>query len=66
MLSDLPDRQFDYLITMGCSDTCQHVSALQREDWTLPDPATLPIEDFKRVRDEIEYRVFGLLNRLIA
>lgn len=64
--ADLPDLQFDCVITMGCGDNCAHIPAQRREDWALPDPKAMPSEEFNRVRDEIESRIFVLLNRLIA
>ncbi|MBL3600490.1 MAG: arsenate reductase ArsC [gamma proteobacterium endosymbiont of Lamellibrachia anaximandri] len=61
---DLPDAQFDFVITMGCGDRCSHIPALIREDWDLPDPKTLPPDEFNVVRDEIEHRVLDLLTRI--
>jgi hypothetical protein len=34
---------------------------LVTEDWGLDDPAGLPIEDVRRIRDEIVVRVRALL-----
>ena len=65
-ISELPNLQFDYLVSIGCGEHCSHILAQQREDWLLPDPDELPSDGFKQLRDEIELRVFGLLNRLIA
>jgi protein-tyrosine-phosphatase len=66
-LSDLPDQEFDYLISMGCGEISTHIQAQRREDWMLPHPEELLGDNgFHRLRDEIELRVFGLLNRLIA
>jgi hypothetical protein len=35
-------------------------------DWELGDPAGLPIEDMRPIRDEIETRVRDLLNEMGA
>jgi arsenate reductase len=49
------------LITMGCGDKCPYVPGLRRVDWPLRDPIGLPIEKVRKVRDEIEARVRGLI-----
>lgn len=65
-LSDVPQWEWDYVITMGCGDECPWVKAKQREDWKLPDPRDLPPDEFAVVRDEIERRVLELLQRIKA
>ncbi len=64
-LDDLPaDVEWDFVATMGCGDQCPFLRARRREDWNLPDPKSLPLEEFRRVRDEIESRVKTMLARL--
>jgi protein-tyrosine-phosphatase len=60
-LDTLPPGSFDAVVTMGCGDACPWVPALRREDWDIPDPKHLPMDEFARVRDEIERRVKALL-----
>jgi arsenate reductase len=55
---------FDVVVTMGCGDACPWIAATRRLDWALPDPKHLPDDEFRRVRDEIERRVLGLLRDL--
>jgi protein-tyrosine-phosphatase len=55
---------FDYVITMGCGEECPYVAADRREDWTLPDPKSLPPDRFAEVRDEIERRVRVLVEEI--
>lgn len=62
-LADVPDIEFDFVATMGCGDECPFVRAKQREDWNIPDPKDLPLEEFRAVRDKIEARVKELLLR---
>ena len=50
------------LITMGCGDECPYVPGLVRDDWPLPDPKGQPIEEVRRIRDEVRRRVTELLN----
>src|SRR5437016_4842405 len=50
-LEELNGQQFDVAVTMGCGDECPLVVAKQRVDWQIPDPKTLPPEQFRRIRD---------------
>ena len=49
------------VITMGCGDECPLMPGVEREDWPLDDPKDQPIEVVRRIRDEIEHRVKGLI-----
>jgi protein-tyrosine-phosphatase len=60
----LGDAPLDAVVTMGCGDTCPHLSAALREDWEIPDPRELPLPEVRAIRDEIERRVRALLERL--
>lgn len=51
------------LITMGCGDACPFVPGLRRDDWALEDPKGQPVERVRHIRDDIERRVQGLLER---
>jgi protein-tyrosine-phosphatase len=57
-------RAADVVVTMGCGDACPVFPAIRYEDWELTDPAGLPIEEVRPVRDEIRDRVADLLTRL--
>ena len=63
-LADLPDAEFDVVVTMGCGDECPVVRAKRREDWAIPDPKELPPDEFRAVRDLIEKKVRLLLESL--
>jgi arsenate reductase len=54
----------DIIITMGCGDTCPVFPGKRYEDWPLDDPAGRPIEDVRRIRDEIRARVEQLIAEL--
>ncbi len=58
-------EQFDRMITMGCGveETCP-AGFLPTEDWGLDDPADKPIEEVRRIRDEIKARVEKLVTEL--
>jgi len=63
-LDDVPHHTYDYVITMGCGDTCVSIDALNSENWDLPDPKEMSPEEYNVVRDEIERRVLQLIARL--
>ena len=63
-LTEIPDLQYDFVVTMGCGDECPLVRAKQREDWGIPDPKNLPLEQFREVRDLIESKVKDVLVRI--
>jgi arsenate reductase (thioredoxin) len=54
----------DVVITMGCGDTCPVYPGRRYLDWDLPDPAGLPLEVVRPIRDEIARRVRQLLTEL--
>ncbi len=54
----------DVIVTMGCGDECPLYPGRRYVDWPLDDPAGQPIEAVRRIRDEIEGRVRGLLAEL--
>ena len=58
----LPEMQFhaDWAVTMGCGDTCPYVPTTV-EEWDVPDPAGLPIEEVRVIRDALEVRVRELI-----
>jgi arsenate reductase len=54
----------DVVITMGCGDACPVYPGRRYEEWILPDPAGLPLEAVRPIRDDIEQRVRRLLAEL--
>jgi protein-tyrosine-phosphatase len=54
----------DVVITMGCGDACPVLPGKRYEDWELEDPAGKDLDTVRRVRDEIERRVQGLIGEL--
>lgn len=63
-LNEIPDVAYDAVITMGCGDECPTLRGLRREDWGVPDPKHLPMDEFRAVRDRIEAKVKTLLREL--
>ena len=59
-------EEIDAVVTMGCGDECPYVPGVRYFDWELSDPAGQGIETVRPIRDEIEWRVRGLLEELAA
>jgi arsenate reductase len=55
----------DVVITMGCGDACPVFPGKRYLDWELTDPAGLPLEQVRPIRDEIDRRVRELLAELV-
>lgn len=51
----------DLLITMGCGEACPFVPGLKREDWPLNDPKGKPIEEVRKIREQIRHQVESLI-----
>lgn len=62
-LAELPDVEYDVVVTMGCGEACPAVRAKRHEAWTIPDPKGMPLEGYRQVRDTIERHVRDLLAR---
>jgi arsenate reductase len=63
-LDDDDMRWADVVVTMGCGDECPFVPGKRYVDWELADPAGRPVEEVRRVRDEIRDRVGALVDEL--
>jgi len=51
----------DWAVTMGCGDVCPYVPTTV-EAWDIPDPAGLPLERVRPIRDAIEVQVRELID----
>lgn len=63
-LTDDVVRAADVVITMGCGDACPIYPGKRYEDWVIPDPADVSLEEARGVRDEIDSRVRRLLEEI--
>lgn len=54
----------DYVITMGCGDACPIYPGRRYMDWAIDDPVGLPIDQVRRVRDDIYARVQSLVEEM--
>jgi arsenate reductase (thioredoxin) len=57
-------RDAEVIVTMGCGDTCPIFPGKRYEDWPVPDPVGLPVEQVAPIRDEIGRRVRALMSEL--
>ena len=60
MKTDQPDM----MITMGCDEQCVFIPGIKHQDWRFPDPAGKPVDFMRKVRDDIEKRVFNLVKEI--
>ena len=63
-LNDLPPIEMDYLVTMGCEETCPAIPAKKIIEWEIPDPKGKSTDFFREVRDIIEGKVKSLLEEI--
>jgi arsenate reductase len=54
----------DWAVTMGCGDACPYVPTTV-DDWDIPDPAGLLVDEVREIRDLIDERVRDLAENKI-
>jgi arsenate reductase (thioredoxin) len=54
----------DVVVTMGCGDECPYIPGKRYVDWDLQDPAGLPRDAVRVIRDDIAGRVDDLIVEL--
>ena len=54
----------DVVITMGCGETCPVFPGKRYEDWQVADPKDQDLETVRRIVDDVDGRVRGLLAAL--
>lgn len=63
-LTDDVVQAADVVVTMGCGDACPIYPGKTYQDWDLTDPAGLPIEEVRVIRDQIKTRIETMLTTL--
>jgi arsenate reductase len=61
-LADEDVEWADLVVTMGCGDACPVLPGKRYLDWNLQDPAGMPIEVVRQIRD----RISGLVDELAS
>jgi arsenate reductase (thioredoxin) len=57
-------EEADVVVTMGCGDECPYIPGKRYIDWDLQDPAGLPLEQVRAIRDDIARRTAELGSQL--
>jgi arsenate reductase len=63
--AELPVEAFDYVVGMGCGDTCPLVAGKEHRNWQIDDPKGKDITYFRACRDAIEAYVRQLLREIL-
>jgi protein-tyrosine-phosphatase len=63
-LDELPTVEMDYLVTMGCEETCPAILTKNIIEWEIPDPKGKTIDDYRKVRDMIENKVRAFIKEI--
>jgi protein-tyrosine-phosphatase len=63
-LADELAERADVVVTMGCGDACPYIPGKRYVDWDLRDPAGLPVDEVRAIRDDIARRVEELVGDL--
>ena len=64
-LNELPTIEMDYLVSMGCEETCPAIPAKKIIEWEILDPKGKPIDLYREIRDIIEHKVKALLEDVV-
>ncbi len=59
---ELDNKGLDIIINMGCGETCPVIPGCKVVNWELPDPAGKPLEEIRKIRDEIFKKVQDFLS----
>lgn len=60
-LTDEAVKESDYVITMGCGDTCPFFPGKTYLDWPLDDPAGQGVDAVRPIRDAVRTKVEALI-----
>ena len=51
------ERNYDYVVGMGCGDSCPNVPGAKKLEWSIPDPKSFGPEKFNKTRDMIKQKI---------
>jgi protein-tyrosine-phosphatase len=63
---DLPEKEFDYVVTLGCNDVCPIFAAKKSVEWDIEDPKGKSLYFFRQIKEKIRGKVKGLIRAIIA
>ena len=61
---DLPVKEFDYVISLGCKDICPFFPADNHIEWKIEDPKGKSIEFYRKTRDLIKGKIEELIESI--
>ncbi len=64
--ADLPVKEFDYVVTLGCQDACPFFPADRHIAWDIPDPKGRGIDFFRLTRDLIKCKISNLADGIFG
>ncbi len=59
------NKEFDFIIKMGCKDACPITPKEKTIEWNASDPKGKGISDYRKARDDIEQRVKRFISESI-
>ncbi|MDD3087451.1 MAG: arsenate reductase ArsC [Candidatus Omnitrophica bacterium] len=60
----LPVKRFDYVVTLGCQDTCPFFPAEEHIEWKIEDPKRKDLNFFRKTREAILENVQKLIKEV--
>ena len=66
VLTDEMIRKSSKIVNMGCMDrqSCPALFVNNMIEWSIPDPKNKPIDEVRKIREEIEIRIMELVATL--
>ncbi|TLX93626.1 MAG: arsenate reductase ArsC [Thaumarchaeota archaeon] len=66
VLTDEMIRKSSKIVNMGCMDrqSCPALFVNNMIEWSIPDPKNKPIDEVRKIRDEIEIRIMEFVATL--
>jgi len=63
-LDEIPQGEYEYVVSMGCGENCPFVPAKNRIEWNIPNPKNMDKEQMREVRRLIERHVKELIEKI--
>lgn len=63
-LDDIPQGEYEYVVSMGCGENCPYVPAKNRIEWNIPDPENMDKDKLREVQRLIERQVKDLIEKI--
>ncbi len=59
------NNKFDFIVTMGCVDSCPITPKNKTIEWKIMDPKGKTNQQYRKIRDQIEKHVIKLIREAI-